>query len=200
VTGGSSGDSSEEVVDLGLPSGLKWRGWNVGASKPEEYGNYYAWAETSPKSSYSSSNYKYKATDYGDGMIVYAKYDPTPIHGDGKTVLEPEDDAASVNLGNGWRTPTFNEFKELRENCTWTWTTRNGVNGMLVTGPNGKSIFLPGGGWYTNTTLTGKTTYGSYWTATGSGDIAHAVDFASGYVDKAYLARSDGRSVRPVKD
>lgn len=200
VTGGSSGDSSEEVVDLGLPSGLKWRGWNVGASKPEEYGNYYAWAETSPKSSYSSSNYKYKATDYGDGMIVYAKYDPTPIHGDGKTVLEAEDDAATVNLGNGWRTPTFNEFKELRENCTWAWTTRNGVNGMLVTGPNGKSIFLPGGGWYANTTLTGKTTYGSYWTATGSGDIAHAVDFANDYVDKAVLARSDGRSVRPVKD
>jgi len=199
VTGGSS-DPGEEVVDLGLPSGLKWRGWNVGASKPEEYGDYFAWAETSPKSSYSSSNYKYKATDYGDGMIVYAKYDSTPIHGDGKTVLEPEDDAASVNLGNGWRTPTFNEFKELRENCTWKWTTRNGVNGMLVTGPNGKSIFLPGGGWYTNTTLTGKTTYGSYWTATGSGDIAHAVDFANGYVDKAVLARSDGRSVRPVKD
>ena len=199
VTGGSS-DPGEEVVDLGLPSGLKWRGWNVGASKPEEYGNYYAWAETSPKSSYSSSNYKYKATDYGDGMIVYAKYDTTPVQGDGKTVLEAEDDAASVNLGNGWRTPTFSEFKELRENCTWAWTTRNGVNGMLVTGPNGKSIFLPGGGWYTNTTLTGKTTYGSYWTASGSGGNAHAVDFANGYVDKAYLARPDGRSVRPVKD
>lgn len=199
VTGGSS-DPGEEVVDLGLPSGLKWRGWNVGASKPEEYGNHYAWAETSPKSNYSSSNYKYPATNLGDGIIVYAKYDSTPIHGDGKTVLEPEDDAASVNLGNGWRTPTFNEFKELREKCTWEWTTRNGVNGMLVTGPNGKSIFLPGGGWYTNTTLTGKTTYGSYWTATGSGDFAHAVDFANGYVDKAVLARSDGRSVRPVKD
>jgi hypothetical protein len=173
---------------------------NVGASKPEDYGYYFAWGETSPKSSYSSSNYKYKATDYGDGMIVYAKYDSTPIHGDGKTVLEPEDDAASVNLGNGWRTPTFNDFKELREKCTWTWTTRNGVNGMLVTGPNGKSIFLPGGGWYTKTTLTSKNTYGSYWTATGSGDFAHAVDFAKGYVDKAVLTRSDGRSVRPVKD
>ena len=200
VTGGSSGDSSEEVVDLGLPSGLKWRGWNVGASKPEEYGNYYAWAETSPKSNYSSSNYKYPATNLGDGMIVYAKYDSTPIHGDGKTVLEPEDDAATANLGNGWRTPTFNEFKELREKCTWAWTTRNGVNGMLVTGPNGKSIFLPAGGWYDKTTLNNKTTYGSYWTATGSGDIAHAVDFINGYVDKAVLARSDGRSVRPVKD
>lgn len=199
VTGGSS-DPGEEVVDLGLPSGLKWRSMNVGASKPEEYGNYYAWAETSPKSNYSSSNYKYPSTDYGDGIIVWAKYDTTPINGDGKTVLEAEDDAASVNLGNGWRTPTFNEFKELRENCTWAWTTRNGVNGMQVTGPNGKSIFLPGGGWYTNTTLTGKTTYGSYWTASGSGGNAHAVDFANGYVDKAYLARPDGRSVRPVKD
>ena len=200
VTGGSSGDSSEEVVDLGLPSGLKWRGWNVGASKPEEYGNYYAWAETSPKSNYNSSNYKYPATNIGDGMIVYEKYDSTPIHGDGKTVLEPEDDAATANLGNGWRTPTFNEFKELREKCTWAWTTRNGVNGMLVTGPNGKSIFLPAGGWYDETTLNYKTTYGSYWTATGSGDIAHAVDFINGYVDKAVLARSNGRSVRPVKD
>lgn len=199
VTGGSS-DPGEEVVDLGLPSGLKWRGWNVGASKPEEYGNYYAWAETSPKSNYSSSNYKYPATNLGDGMIVYAKYDSTPIHGDGKTVLEAEDDAATANLGNGWRTPTFNEFKELREKCTWAWTTRNGVNGMLVTGPNGKSIFLPAGGWYDKTTLNNKTSYGSYWTATGSGDIAHAVDFANGYVDKAVLARSDGRSVRPVKD
>ena len=200
VTGGGSSGGSEEVVDLGLPSGLKWRSMNVGASKPEEYGNYYAWAETSPKSNYASSNYKYPSTNYGDGIIVYAKYDTTPVQGDGKTVLEAEDDAATANLGNGWRTPTFKEFKELRENCTWTWKTQNGVNGMLVTGPNGKSIFLPGGGWYTNTTLTGKTTYGSYWTASGSGGNAHAVDFANGYVDKAYLARPDGRSVRPVKD
>mgnify|MGYP003492948088 FL=1 len=200
VTGGSSGDSSEEVVDLGLPSGLKWRGWNVGASKPEEYGNYYAWAETSPKSNYSSSNYKYPATNLGDGMIVYAKYDSTPIHGDGKTVLEAGDDAATANLGNGWRTPTFKDFKELRENCTWTWTSLNGVKGMQVKGPNGKTIFLPAGGWYDKTTLNNKTTYGSYWTATGSGDIAHAVDFINGYVDKAVLARCNGRSVRPVKD
>lgn len=199
VTGGSS-DPGEEVVDLGLPSGLKWRSMNVGASKPEEYGNYYAWAETSPKSNYSSSNYKYPATNFGDGMIVYAKYDSTPIHGDGKTVLEPEDDAATANLGNGWRTPTFKEFKELRENCTWAWTTRNGVNGMLVTGPNGKTIFLPAGGWYDKTTLKNKTTYGSYWTATGDGGTANAVDFANGYLDKALVPRCEGRSVRPVKD
>ena len=200
VTGGSSGDSSEEVVDLGLPSGLKWRGWNVGASKPEEYGNYYAWAETSPKSNYSSSNYKYPATNIGDGMIVYKKYDSTPKHGDGKTVLEAEDDAATANLGNGWRTPTFEEFKELREKCTWTWTSLNGVKGMQVKGPNGKTIFLPAGGWYDKTTLNNKTTYGSYWTATGYGGTANAVDFVNNDKDKALVPRCEGRSVRPVKD
>ena len=133
-------------------------------------------------------------------MIVYAKYDPTPIHGDGKTVLEPEDDAATANLGNGWRMPTFKEFKELRENCTWTWKTQNGVNGMLVTGPNGKSIFLPAGGWYDKTTLNNKTTYGSYWTATGDGGTANAVDFVNNDKDKALVPRCEGRSVRPVKD
>lgn len=200
VTGGSSGDSSEEVVDLGLPSGLKWRGWNVGASKPEEYGNYYAWAETSPKSNYSSSNYKYPATNIGDGMIVYKKYDSTPKHGDGKTVLEAEDDAATANLGNGWRTPTFEEFKELREKCTWTWTSLNGVKGMQVKGPNGKTIFLPAGGWYDKTTLNNKTTYGSYWTATGYGETANAVDFVNNDKDMALVLRCEGRSVRPVKD
>lgn len=197
VTGGGSSGTDEEAVDLGLPSGLKWSSMNVGASKPEDYGNYYAWAETSPKSSYSSSNYKYPATSYGDGITIYAKYDTTP-GGDGKTVLEAEDDAATVNLGNGWRMPTFKEFKELRENCTWTWTTRNGVNGMLVTGPNGKSIFLPAGGWYDKTTLNYKGSYGSYWTATGDGGTANAVDFVNGDKDKALVPRSEGRSVRPV--
>ncbi|MCR4910490.1 MAG: Ig-like domain-containing protein [Bacteroidales bacterium] len=199
VTGGGSSGTDEEAVDLGLPSGLKWRSMNVGASKPEDYGNYYAWAETSPKSSYSSSNYKYPSTSYSDGITIYKKYDTTP-GGDGKTVLEAEDDAATANLGNGWRMPTFKEFKELRENCTWTWKTQNGVNGALVTGPNGKSIFLPAAGWYDKTTLTGKTTYGSYWTATGDGGTANAVDFANGYLDKALVPRCEGRSVRPVKD
>ena len=197
VTGGGSSGTDEEAVDLGLPSGLKWSSMNVGASKPEDYGNYYAWAETSPKSSYSSSNYKYPATSYGDGITIYAKYDTTP-GGDGKTVLEAEDDAATVNLGNGWRMPTFKEFKELRENCTWTWTTRNGVNGMLVTGPNGKSIFLPAGGWYDKTTLNYKGSYGSYWTATGDGGTANAVDFVNGDKDKALVPRSEGRSIRAV--
>ena len=199
VTGGGSSGTDEEVVDLGLPSGLKWRSMNVGASKPEDYGNYYAWAETSPKSSYTSSNYKYPATSYSDGITIYKKYDTTP-GGDGKIVLEAEDDAATTNLGNGWRMPTFKEFKELRENCTWTWKTQNGVNGMLVTGPNGKSIFLPAGGWYDKNGLNKRGSYGSYWTATGDGGTANAVDIINNDKDKALVPRCEGRSVRPVKE
>jgi uncharacterized protein YjdB len=199
VTGGSS-DPGEEVVDLGLPSGLKWRGWNVGASKPEEYGNHYAWAETSTKSKYTGGNYKWGPVDYGDGMKLYTKYE-TKLGGDKKSVLEPEDDAASVNLGNGWRTPTFKEFKELRESCTWTWTKRNGVNGMQVTGPNGKSIFLPAAGVF-RSSLENQGTYGSYWASTLSGveGMADAVDFISGDKGIAAIAREYGLSVRPVKD
>ena len=199
VTDGGSSGSDEEVVDLGLPSGIKWRSMNVGASKPEDYGNYYAWAETSPKSSYTSSNYKYPATNYGDGITIYKKYDTTP-GGDKKTVLEAEDDAATANLGNGWRTPTFTEFQELREKCTWNWVTLNGVKGMQVTGPNGKSIFLPAGGWYDKNGLNNKGSYGSYWTATGDGGTANAVDIVNNDKDKALVPRSEGRSVRPVKD
>ena len=197
-SGSGSGSGGDEAVDLGLPSGLKWRSMNVGASKPEDYGNYYAWAETSPKSSYTSSNYKYPATSYSDGITIYKKYDSTP-GGDKKSVLEAEDDAATANLGSDWRMPTSTEFKELRENCTWTWTTRSGVSGMLVTGPNKNSIFLPAGGWYDNDGLTGKTTYGSYWTATGDGGTAYAVDFINGDEDKALVPRCEGRSVRPVQ-
>ena len=196
---GGGGETGIEAVDLGLPSGLKWGSMNVGASKPEDYGNYYAWAETSPKSSYTSSNYKYPATNYGDGITIYKKYDTTP-GGDKKTVLEAEDDAATANLGNGWRTPTFTEFKELREKCTWNWVTLNGVKGMQVTGPNGKSIFLPAGGWYDKNGLNNKGSYGSYWTATGDGGTANAVDIVNNDKDKALVPRSEGRSVRPVKD
>ncbi len=198
VTGGSS-ETGDEVVDLGLPSGLKWRSMNVGASKPEDYGNYYAWAETEPKSKYSEANYKYPSTSYSDGITIWKKYDTTP-GGDGKTKLDPEDDAATVNLGGKWRTPTAKEFKELCEKCTWKWTTRNGVGGMQVTGPSGNSIFLPAGGWYSGSTLNNRNTYGSYWSATGDGELTQGVDFISSGTSAFVGGRCGGRSVRPVMD
>ena len=194
VTAGGSSGGDEEVVDLGLS--VKWRSMNVGASKPEDYGNYYAWGETTTKSSYSWSNYKFGHSQTGE----FSKYDTGP-YTDNKTVLDPEDDAATVNLGDGWRMATYKEWKELREQCTWTWTTRNGVKGMQVTGPSGKSIFLPAAGWY-DTSLENRGSYGSYWTASLGGvqGMASAVDFISSGFDIAVIARCQGNSIRPVKD
>lgn len=195
ASGSGGGEEESEVVDLGLS--VKWRSMNVGASKPEDYGNYYAWGETSTKSSYSWSNYKFGHSQNGS----FTKYD-TGVGTDNKSVLDPEDDAATVNLGGGWRTPTRKEWKELYEQCTWTWKTRNGVNGMQVTGPNGKSIFLPAGGWY-DSTISNRGTYGSYWTASLAGiqGMASTLDFISSAVENtAAYARYQGKTVRPVMD
>lgn len=112
-------------VDLGLPSGTKWATCNVGSTTPEGYGDYFAWGETSTKSTYTQDNYTYTG-------------DPNN--------LPSSADAATANWGSGWRMPTQTEMKELINNCTVTWTTQNGVTGSLFTGPNGNSIFLPAAG------------------------------------------------------
>jgi hypothetical protein len=134
----------EGAVDLGLPSGTLWADRNIGADSPEGYGDYFAWGETRPKSTYSWSTYKYCKGSYN----TLTKYCTDSSCGtvDNKTVLEPSDDAATANWGSNWRMPTHAEQEELIEKCTWTWTTRNGVNGYKVTGPNGNSIFLPAAG------------------------------------------------------
>ena len=132
--------NGHEFVDLGLPSGLKWATCNVGASKPEEYGDYFAWGETQPKYTYNWDTYMWY-----NGIEV-TKYD-NYSGGDGKTTLEPLDDAAYVNWGDGWRMPTEAEQQELVDNCTWISETRNGINGYKVIsnkpGYKEKSIFIP---------------------------------------------------------
>ncbi|MBO5978601.1 MAG: InlB B-repeat-containing protein, partial [Bacteroidales bacterium] len=131
-------------VDLGLPSGLKWATCNVGANSPYQYGDYFAWGETSPKSTYSWDNYK-----YGTSEDNLTKYNENSALGtvDNKTTLEASDDAARINWKRTWRMPTFAEQEELRQYCIWTWVTINGVNGCKVTSKmNGNSIFLPAAG------------------------------------------------------
>lgn len=154
-------DNGHTWVDLELPSGLKWATMNVGATTPEDHGDYFAWGETEPKDKYEIKNYKW-ATDgtrsekggwTGLTKYTFADNDPSGIWydngnfvGDNKTTLEPEDDAAHVNWGGNWRTPTKKELEELcnTDNCTWTGVTQNGVDGMLVTSKkNGNTIFLP---------------------------------------------------------
>ena len=135
-----------EWVDLGLPSGTKWATCNVGATLPEEYGDYFAWGETEPKSDYSWNTYKWSS---GNSSKI-TKYCTSSYYGtvDNKTILELEDDAAYVNWGEKWRMPTKGEQDELRTKCTWIWTTQNGVKGYKVTSKtNGNSIFLPAAGY-----------------------------------------------------
>ena len=124
---------THQYVDLGLS--VKWATFNVGATSPEEYGDYFAWGETEPKETYSWATYKW--CDGTDANIT--KYNTI----DGKTILEPTDDAAQVHRGDKWRMPTKAECQELIDSCTWEWTTSNNISGYRVTGPNGNSIFLP---------------------------------------------------------
>ena len=127
------------AVDLGLS--VKWASFNVGASVPEEYGLYYAWGETSPKSNYSWTNYQWSAGTYNS----LSKYNYSALYGtvDDRYSLLPEDDVAHVKYKGNWRMPTQGEINELIANCSKTEKTINGVQGMEVTGKNGNSIFLP---------------------------------------------------------
>lgn len=141
TTAGIGGSTDKvEYVDLGLPSGNLWAKCNLGASAPEAYGDYYAWGETKPKKEYTYPNHKW----YKEGApsLGFTKYN----NEDGKLTLEDEDDAVIQNLGNGWRTPTLADFRELtnQKYTTIKKTTLNGVAGYQITSKrNKKSIFIP---------------------------------------------------------
>ena len=158
-------ENNHEYVDLGLPSGTLWATCNIGASAPEEYGDFFAWGETEPKDYYDSSTYKWCYYD-NNGYWQLTKYDyssfPT-IEGDGKTELDPEDDAAYVNWNPYWRMPTSDQIEELVNCCSWQWTQRNGVNGQLGTGQNGNTIFLPAAGYRWRESLSNVGSVGRYW-------------------------------------
>ena len=194
-------ETQYEAVDLGLPSGLKWASCNVGATKPEEYGGYYAWGETEEKENYDWSTYKW----YNGSYETITKYCPYSYYGrvDNKTTLDPEDDVAHVKWGGTWRMPTEAEQYELRNNCTWTWTTQNGVYGYEVTGPNGNSIFLPAVGCRFGTELCYSGSAAFYWSSSLSesgNEFADDLFFDSGYHYRGNDYRYYGCSVRPVCD
>ena len=190
--------NGHEYVDLGLS--VKWATCNVGASKPEEYGDYFAWGETTTKSSYSWSTYKWCRGDYDN----LTKYCTSSIYGtvDNKEQLDISDDAARANWGGSWRMPTRDELIELREKCTWTWTTQNGVNGYKVTSKtNGRSIFLPAAGYRSGSSLYDAGSGGGYWSSslrTDGPDYARYVFFDSSGVAWTLSGRCYGQSVRTV--
>ena len=206
-----------EYVDLGLPSGTLWATCNIGASSPEEYGNYYAWGEihgdyyawdgTSPKNEYNWSTYKY-CKGSSDTMTKYCIHNDYGYNGftDGLTELLPEDDAATANWGSGWRMPSRDQCQELiNSNYTTTkWTTLNGKYGRKITSKsNGKSVFLPAAGYRTDASFNLIGSHGYYCTRslnTKNSSIAYHLDFYSNDVNTDYsLSRCYGQSVRPVR-
>ena len=182
-----------QAVDLGLS--VKWASCNVGASSPEEYGDYFAWGETTTKSSYTESN---SVVTYG--LSISELESRSIIDADGN--LTAAYDAATANWGDNWRMPTRDEMKELIDNCTWKWTTQNGVNGYKVTGPNGNSIFLPAAGCRLNTSLYDAGSYGYYWSATSYSlsDYAYFLNFGSVDYDCYCNSRDYSQVVRPVSE
>ena len=186
-----------EAVDLGLPSGIKWASFNIGASVPEGYGNYYAWGETEAKSNYDWSTYKW--CNGSDTSLT--KYNNNISYGqvDNKTSLDLEDDVAHALLGGTWRIPNADEWDELLNNCTWTWITENGIKCRKIEGPNGNSILLPTAGSIGGTTLVDVGSGGSYLSSSlnsSSPSYAWSIGLSVGR-DSGYRYR--GRSVRPVK-
>lgn len=185
--------NGHKFVDLGLPSGLLWARTNVGAASFADDGDYFAWGETSPKTYYSWSTYKWGSNPY--------KYN----FSDGKTTLEAADDAATVNWGAPCRMPDSSDFQELYSKCDWSWKSNyNGASGYLVTGPNGNTIFVPASGYRYDGDLYFHGSSGDYWSRTlisGSTDYARNLDFGSGDVDltKGYYCYL-GLPVRPVAE
>lgn len=155
--------NGHEWVDLGLS--VKWATCNVGASSPEGYGDYFAWGETSPKSSYNWKNLKYRTSGDSYDNVKFSKYVTDGKYGpvDNRTTLELSDDAVRANWGGNWRMPTIDEFQELIDKCIWAWTKMNGKKGYKVTSKrNGNSIFLPAAGWRDGTSLCRGGSYGYY--------------------------------------
>ena len=196
--------NGHEYVDLGLS--VKWATCNVGASQHEEYGDYFAWGETEPKATYYWSTYKW----CNDSVTTLTKYNTDSSYGtvDNKTQLDLSDDAAHVNWGGDWRMPTEAEWTELREQCTWTRTTQNGVKGYKVTSKkvsySKNSIFLPAAGCRYDSDLSYAGSVGYYWSSSlKAGNPDNACDMYLDSSDVLYVFmyfgyRSCGRSVRPV--
>lgn len=178
-------------VDLGLPSGTLWATCNVGATRPEECGSYFAWGETEQKPSYDSDYYHLNPINNNPGK--YSFYNQ-------KFILDPCDDAATVNWKEGWRMPTDIEFKELLDSCSNEWTERNGMYGRMFT-RNGNSIFLPAAGHYNGHSRYGNRESACYWSSSFNmdrDDRAWGIYFDSNKCCRYSYDLWEGYSVRPV--
>lgn len=215
--------SKLEYVDLGLP--VKWATCNLGASAPEEYGDYFAWGELKAKNNYTTGNYRFGSgvpfKKYQSDTKVVVKHlfraNDTKTVGDNKTVLDTEDDAAAVQLGGKWHIPTPRDFRQLIDCCTWTWTCIHGITGYIVQsekkGYKDRWIFLPACGFKIDK---GPATHTKIWASyrtnaleKGDSQLAITMDFPHTASDSfwkrdttpcsiSHSVRHSGRAIRPV--
>lgn len=190
-----------DYIDLDLPSGTKWAICNIGATKPEDYGKYFAWGETTSKTNYSWSTYKY-CNGSQESLTKYCDESGYGLKGftDKLKTLQTSDDAATANWGEDWRTPTKAEWEELCENTTNKWSTLNGVAGRLFIAKNGQSLFLPAAGNRNNDKLDQIGPRGLYWSSSYRYDIQawyFHFDSRDYYLNGSY--RYYGFTIRPVR-
>ena len=183
---------SYEAVDLGLPSGLLWADRNIGASKPEMYGLYFAWGDV--------IGY---GQDTSDGHLFDWNTCPWGKDTPPMSTLDAEHDAATVHMGSDWRMPDMADFKELLDNCTMTWTTQNGIKGMLFTSKhNGNTLFFPAAGYRGGSSLCSAGCSGRYWSRslhTGNSNDAYNLYFNSSLCNtRNHFYRYYGQLVRGV--
>ena len=187
------------VIDMGI--GVKFACCNVGADTPSDYGYYFAWGETMPKSTYNSSTYEWCNGSYD----TLTKYCTNSNYGtvDSLSQLEFTDDAACAVMGGTWRMPTTAELDALSNNCTWTWISEGGHNGYLVTASNGHKLFLPAAGWRSGASCSGWDSYGYYWSSaldTFNSNFGQSLYFHSGSHSTSNFNRYYGRSIRAVTE
>jgi hypothetical protein len=199
-----------EAVDLGLPSGVKWASFNLGATAPEDYGDYYAWGENNSGESFGASTYRWASEEaYSLGGYKVTKYCPSnkaTLWGgsgnpDGKSLLDEEDDAAHSLLGGNWRTPTIIEWEELFQSCTWEWVSRKGYR--VTSKTNSNSIFLPAAGYWDGSYSATVGPTGTYMSSSLYEDdprFMWCAHFNADFHAKSTHERYDGLSVRPVSD
>lgn len=204
ITTFSSAQSKHQYVDLGLS--VKWATCNIGADKPEEHGEYFSWGETENKRINNWETYRFTEGDKNE----ISKYCSNSQYGwhelaDSLSALEPDDDVAHKKWGGSWRIPTKAQMKELIDNCTWTWTTRNDINGYLVTGKKpgytNRSIFIPVTGTYDDGKIFNPHKQGSYWSrdcGTVYPAYAYTLELSVREASIGMRSRCQSLAVRPV--
>lgn len=200
--------SDYAYVDLGLPSGTLWATYNIGATKPEEFGDYFAWGETEPKEFYDWSTYKYATTNEKGSLDSITKYNTNEKYGivDSLSTLLPADDAATINWGSEWRMPTNEEHRELVEECQYQMTEVNGVYGVKFTGKNGNSVFFPAAGYRNGSDVYYEGGDGYYWSSSLNEEYEDYARYLNFYEKDVYWGSSNyldyrlnGFSVRAVR-